>query len=84
MISFRLSTINQIKAASNEAEVAKIIEDSLRRLKMKKVHGHLIQRFIESMDLALSRERIEQHAARTMQNVTSAIDILRRMQKSKA
>lgn len=84
MISFRLSIINQIKAASSEAEVAKIIEGSLQRLKTKKVHGHLIQRFIERVDLALNRERIEQHSTKTTQNMTSAIDIIRRMQKSKA
>lgn len=84
MVSFRQIVINQIKGASNQAEVAGIIEDSLQRLKIKKIHGHLIQRFIISMDIALSREGIEHHTTQSMQNVGTALDIIKRIQNPKA
>lgn len=49
MIYFRQTIINQIKSASGEGEVNNIVNDSIRRLQIKKLNGHIIERFITSM-----------------------------------
>ncbi len=81
MISFRQSVINQIKGASNQAEVARIIEDSLQRLRIKKINGHIIQRFILGMGLSLNRETTGTLSTKTTENVKVAIDLLRKLHK---
>jgi hypothetical protein len=69
MDSFRQSIIHQIKGASNPAEVAIIIEDSLQRLKIKKINGHIIQRFILCVGLSLHRETTEVLSTKTLENI---------------
>lgn len=81
MISFRHSIINQIKGASNQAEVARIIEDSLQRLKIKKIHGHIIQRFILGMGLSLHRETAGKLSTKTLENMKVAIDLFQKLHK---
>lgn len=81
MISFRQSVINQIKGASNQAEVARIIEDSLQRLKIKKINGHIIQRFILGMGLSLHRETTGTLSTKTTENVKVAIDLFKKLHK---
>ena len=81
MISFRQSIINQIKGASDQAEVARIIEDSLLRLKIKKINGHIIQRFILGMGLALDRETTGIPSTKTLENINVAIHLFKKLHK---
>jgi hypothetical protein len=81
MICFRQSVINQIKGASNQVEVARIIEDSLQRLKIKKIRGHIIQRFILGMGLSLHRETTGTLSTKTMENMKVAIDLFKKLHK---
>ena len=81
MIYFRQTVLNQIKSASNEAELQDIVNDSIQRLKIKNVHGHIIQRFILGMERALDRERTELLSAKAMKNMDHAADLFRRLLK---
>ena len=81
MIYFRQTVLNQIKSASNEAELQDVVSDSIQRLKMKNVHGHIIQRFILGMERALDRERTEQLSAKAMKNMDHATDLFRKLLK---
>jgi len=81
MIYFRQTIISQIKLASSEREIEQVINDSLHRLKIKNVNGHIIQRFISSMGLALHRERIGRLSAKTLANMSFAIDLFKKLQK---
>jgi hypothetical protein len=79
MMSFRQIIINQIKCASNRAEVARIIEDSVQRLKIKKIHGHIIQRFILGMELSLHRETTGPLSPKTTENLKVALDLFKKL-----
>ena len=81
MIHFKLTVLNQIKSASNEAELQDVINVSIQRLKINNVHGHLIQRFILGMGQALDRERTEQRSAKALKNIDRASDLFRRLLK---
>ena len=81
MIYFRQTVLNQIKSASNEAELQDIVSDSIQRLKIKNVNGHIIQRFILGMERALDRERTEQLSAKAMKNMVHASDLFKRLLK---
>lgn len=81
MISFRQKVINQIKGASNQTEVASIIENSIQRLRIKEIHGHVIQRFILGMGLSLNREMTESLSVKTLENMKVAIDLFKKLHK---
>ena len=81
MIHFKLTVLNQIKSASNEAELEDAINDSIHRLKINNVHGHIIQRFLLGMGQALDRERSEQLSAKALTNMDRASDLFRRLLK---
>lgn len=81
MIYFRQTVLNQIKSASNEAELEDVISDSIQRLKIKNVHGHIIQRFVMGMEQALDRERNEGLSAKTLKNMDRATDLFRKLLK---
>lgn len=81
MIHFKQSVINQIKSASNADEVEDVISDSIQRLKIKNVHGHIIQRYILGMEQALDRERTEQLSTKTLKNMERATDLFRKLLK---
>jgi hypothetical protein len=81
MIYFRQTVLNQIKSASNEAEIEDVISDSIQRLKIKNVHGHIIQRFVMGMEQALDRERNEGLSAKTLKNMDRATDLFRKLLK---
>jgi hypothetical protein len=81
MIHFRQTVLNQIKSASNEAELEDVISDSIQRLKIKNVHGHIIQRFVLGMEQALDRERNEGLSAKTLKNMDRATDLFRKLLK---
>ena len=82
MIYFKQTILNQIKAASSEGEVEDVINDSVQRLKVKKVNGHIIQRFIVSMDMTLNRSRAERISAKALQNIDIAIVLFMKLQKT--
>ncbi|MBA4056776.1 MAG: hypothetical protein C0490_18830 [Marivirga sp.] len=81
MIYFRQTIINQIKSASNEKEVEKAINESLQRLRIKDVNGHIIQRFILGMGKALHHETTEKPSAKTLENINIAIDLFKKLHK---
>lgn len=81
MIHFRQTVLNQIKSASNEAELEDVISDSIQRLKIKNVHGHIIQRFVLGMEQALDRERNEELSVKTLKNMDRATDLFRKLLK---
>lgn len=78
---FRQTILNQIKSASDEKEVTELINDSIQRLKIKNVNGHIIQRYILCMGLSLDRERTETLSTNALKNMDLAIDIFRKLQK---
>lgn len=81
MTYYRQTILHQIKSASNEAEVEEVINNSIHRLKIKNVNGHIIQRFILGMGQVLHRERSDQLPAKTLENMGFAIDVFKRLQK---
>lgn len=81
MTYYRQTILHQIKSASNKAAVEEVINDSIERLKIKNVNGHIIQRFILSMGPVLHREISEQPSSKALENMGFAIDVFRRLQK---
>lgn len=82
MIHFRQITLTQIKFASSEKEVEVIVHDSIQRLKVKNINGHIIQRFIQSMMMTLSQERVEKSSTRCTQNIDYAIGLFKNLHKA--
>lgn len=81
MMYFRQSTLLQIKAAPDEAELERIIIASIERLKHKNVNEHIIQRFISGMGADLHREKMEELSAKRLSNINMAIDHFRSLQR---
>lgn len=81
MIYFRQTVISQIKSASNEKEINNVVNDSIKRLQIKNVNGHLIERFITSMAMALVRSKQEATADNIKHNFEFALELFRKMQR---
>jgi len=81
MINFRQTIVNRIKSASDEREVEKVIDDSLTRLRIKNVNGHIIQRFISGMGLALHREIACTPPPKILENINLALNLYKKLQK---
>jgi hypothetical protein len=81
MMHFRQTVLIQIKSASNETELEDVVSDSIQRLKIKNVHGHIIQRFISGMEQTLDRERTDQLSTKALKNMDRARDLFRKLLK---
>ena len=81
MMYFRQTVLHQIKSASDEKEVASVVDHSIERLKHKKVNGHLIQRFIVAMDKVLCEARLENASEKTGRNMDIAIALFKKLQR---
>jgi len=81
MISFRQIVLAQIKSASNEKEIEAVIGQSIQRLKIKNVNGHIIQRFVLNMGSSLQQAKAEPASEKTMHNMSLAIDLFKTLQK---
>lgn len=81
MISFRQIVITRIKAAEGEKEIEEVIDSSIQSLKIKNVNGHIIQRFIMSMESSLLLARTEQVSEKGIHNMNFAITLFRGLQK---
>lgn len=82
MLFFRQSILLQIKAASDEVELERIIITSIERLKDKNVNAHIIQRFISGIGADLHREKTKELSARRLLNIDTAINHFRKLQRS--
>lgn len=81
MIYLRQTVIGQIKSAQNEKEIEDVIDRSIQRLKIKNVHGHIIQRFIIGMGSSLDQAKAELVSEKVKQNIDTAISVFRKLQK---
>jgi hypothetical protein len=81
MIYYKQTILNKIKSASTDTEIETVINNSIHRLKMKNVHGHIVQRFILGMVQVLHREKTEQLSVKTLQSMDLAIDLFRKLQR---
>lgn len=81
MMYFKQTVLQQIKSASDEKEVASVVDHSIERLKHKQVNGHLIQRFIIGMDKALCEARLESASEKTARNMGVAITLFKKLQR---
>ena len=81
MIYFKHIVLKRIKSASDEKELESVVHDSIRKLKMENVNGHLIHRFIMSMNYTLHRESTKSASSKMLQNMELAIDLFRKLQK---
>ena len=81
MMHFRQTVLIQIKSALNETELEDVVSDSIQRLKIKNVHGHIIQRFISGMEQTLDRERTDQLSTKALKNMDRARDLFRKLLK---
>lgn len=78
---FRQTILNQIKSAVNETEIKEVVDDSIHRLKIKNVNGHIIQRFIYGMGKDLHRERALQPSQKMLENIDRAMILFRELQR---
>ena len=74
MIYFKHIVLKQIKSATDENELKNVIRDSIQRLKTKNINGHLIHRFILSMNYTLHRESAKNATSKVQQNMELAIE----------
>ncbi|HEX5167661.1 MAG TPA: hypothetical protein VFW11_00705 [Cyclobacteriaceae bacterium] len=81
MVYFRQTVLDQIKSATNEKEIENVIDDSIERLKIKQVNGHIIQRFFLNMERNLDRAKTEEVSEKMKQNMDVAIDLFKKLQK---
>lgn len=81
MVYFKLTVLRQITSASDEKEIQSVIDLSIQRLKSKNVNGHIIQRFILSMDKILNQAKIEGTSGKLKQNMEIAIGLFRKLQR---
>jgi len=81
MISFRQIVLTRIKAAEGEKEIEEVIDSSIQKLKIKNVNGHIIQRFIMSMESSLLLARTEQVSEKDTRNMNFAISLFKGLQK---
>jgi hypothetical protein len=81
MLYFRQVLFNKIKAASTEKEIETFIDESIQRLKIKNLNGHLIQRFILVMSQTLSQAKLQYASGDQEKNINFALAIFRKLHK---
>lgn len=79
MVYFVQITLRRITSASDEEEIKNVVDHSIQRLKSKNVNGHIIQRFVLSMDKILSQAKIEGTSEKAEQNMEIAIGLFRKL-----
>jgi hypothetical protein len=82
MINLRQMTLGQIKAATGDQEVEKVIHDSIDRLQSKNVNGHLIKSYITSMTMSLLNLKKEVLSSSSKQNITKAVETFRKLNRT--
>jgi hypothetical protein len=81
MVYFVQITLRRITSASDEEEIKNVVDHSIQRLKSKNVNGHIIQRFVLSMDKILSQAKIEGTSEKAEQNMEIAIGLFRKLRR---
>lgn len=81
MLYFRQIVLNQIMGASNEKEIEIVIDESIQRLRTKNLNGHLIQRFILCMSLALNQSKTQGASVVQGKNMDFALALFRKLHK---
>lgn len=81
MVYFKQTVLRRITSAADESEIQNVIDQSIQRLKSNNVNGHIIQRFILSMDKILNQARLEGTSEKVEQNMGIAIDLFRKLQR---
>lgn len=81
MTHFKQIVLWQIQSASDEKEIGLVVDLSIERLKSKNVNGHIIQRFILSMDKVLCQAKVQDTSEKSGQNMDIAIGLFRKLQR---
>jgi len=81
MMFFSQIVLTQIKSASDERELETVIGQSIQKLKIKNVNGHMIQRFVLNMGSSLQQAKEEQESEKVKSNMNFAIDIFKKLSK---
>jgi hypothetical protein len=81
MVYFKLTVLSRITSASDEKEIQNIVDQSIQRLKSKNVNGHIIQRFILSMDKTLNQAKLDGTSEKEEQNMEIAIGLFRKLHR---
>jgi hypothetical protein len=81
MLHFRQIVLSQIMGASNQKEIEIVIDESIQRLRTKNLNGHLIQRFILSMRLALNQSKTQGASFVQEKNMDFALAIFHKLHK---
>ena len=81
MTHFKQTVLWQIQSASGEKEIELVVDHSIERLKSKNVNGHIIQRFIQSMDKLLRQAKVQDTSGKAGQNMDIAIVLFRKLQR---
>jgi hypothetical protein len=81
MTHFKQLVLWQIQSASDEKEIELVVDLSIERLKSKNVNGHIIQRFILSMDKVLCQAKVQDTSEKAGQNMDIAIGLFRKLQR---
>lgn len=81
MTHFKQTVLWQIQSASDEQEVEHVVDLSIQKLRSQNVNGHIIQRFILSMDKVLRDAKLQDPAKKKGQNMNIAIALFRKLQR---
>lgn len=81
MLHFRQTILSQIKSASDEKEIERVIDNSIQRLKSRNINGHIIQRFVLAMDRTLDQAKSEGLSEKAMHNMDIAIDLFKKLRR---
>lgn len=81
MTHFKQTVLWQIQSASDEQEVEHVVDLSIQKLRSQNVNGHIIQRFILSMDKVLRDAKLQDPAEKKGQNMNIAIGLFRKLQR---
>lgn len=81
MLHFRQTILSQIKSASDEKEIERVIDNAIQRLKSKNINGHIIQRFVLAMDRMLDQAKLEGLSEKAMHNMDIAIGLFKKLRR---
>jgi hypothetical protein len=81
MMQYKQTVLHKIKSASDDQEIESVIAQSILRLKENKVNGHIIQRFVAGMDIALQHAKSDNMSEKLEHHMNVAIDLFRKLRK---
>ena len=81
MLHFRQTILSQIKSASDEKEIEIVIDNSIQRLKSRNINGHIIQRFVLSMDKMLDQAKLDSQSEKAGHNMDIAIGLFKKLRR---